>query len=447
MAVHYQIAGSTAAEISASVEAGVGSGALGAGAALPPVRVLAERLGVSAATVASSYQRLRQRGVVETAGRHGTRVRSRPPVATSRAARRLGVPVGVLDLSAGEPDRRLLPDLHEHLRRVAAAPWQPLGYAGGGPLPELLDLARERMSGHGVPVRAAELTVTHGALDGIERLLTAHLRPGDRVAIEDPGWANLLDLIAALGLAPVSMPIDEAGPTEAGLRAAIAAGVRAAVVTSRAHNPTGAALTRDRAAALRRVLRQAEDVLVIEDDHAGDLARVPLHPLAGATPNWALLQSVSKPYGPDLRLAVLAGDPMTVARVQGRMRLGAGWVSTLVQRLVVELWRDGTVAAAVDAAARSYERRREELRSALAVRGVAALGRTGLNVWVPTADETSAVGRLRDAGYAVAPGALHRIDSAPAVRITVSELDLPGIPRLADAVSAALHPYASVLAR
>jgi DNA-binding transcriptional MocR family regulator len=231
------------------------------------------------------------------------------------------------------------------------------------------------------------------------------------------------------------------------LRAAIAAGVRAAVVTSRAHNPTGAALTRDRAAALRRVLRQAEDVLVIEDDHAGDLARVPLHPLAGATPNWALLQSVSKPYGPDLRLAVLAGDPMTVARVQGRMRLGAGWVSTLVQRLVVELWRDGTVAAAVDAAARSYERRREELRSALAVRGVAALGRTGLNVWVPTADETSAVGRLRDAGYAVAPGALHRIDSAPAVRITVSELDLPGIPRLADAVSAALHPYASVLAR
>ncbi|HET8658787.1 MAG TPA: aminotransferase class I/II-fold pyridoxal phosphate-dependent enzyme [Micromonosporaceae bacterium] len=438
MPVQYQIAGRRATDISASVESGVRTGALPAGAALPPVRELARQLSVSPATVAKAYQSLRQRGVVETAGRNGTRVRARPPVALSRAARRPPVPPGVRDLSAGEPDRRLLPDLRPQLRRLAADAWRPAGYTDAGTVPELVELARARLAADGVPLRDAELTVTGGALDGIERLLAAHLRPGDRVAVEDPGWANLLDLVAALGLEPVPVPVDDDGPTEAGLRAALADGVRAAVVTARAHNPTGAAVTRARAAALRRVLRGAGDVLVIEDDHAAELAPVPLHALAGATRSWAFLRSVAKPYGPDLRLALLAGDPATVARVAGRMRLGTGWVSTILQRLVLRMWRDGEVAAAVERAGREYDRRRGGLLAALAGRGVTARGRTGINVWVPVADETSAVARLREEGYAVAPGSLYRLSSPPGIRITVAGVALDDIPALAGAVSRAL---------
>ncbi|GAA4703023.1 GntR family transcriptional regulator [Phytohabitans rumicis] len=435
VSVHYQIAGSTSAEISASVESGVRTGGLPAGAPLPAVRALADLLGVSPGTVAKAYQTLRQRGVIETAGRNGTRVRPRPPVVSSRGMLRPAVPAGVLDLSSGEPDARLLPPLGPHLAAIATQSQTPIGYGDAGVLPDLAELVRSRLTADGVDAPA--VTVTSGALDGIDRLLAAHLRPGDPVAVEDPGWANLLDLVAALGLRAVPVPVDGDGPTPAGLRTALAAGARAVVVTTRAQNPTGAAVTVPRAAALREVLGGHPDVLLIEDDHAAELADVPLCPLAGATRTWAFVRSASKPYGPDLRVAALAGDEATVARVAGRMRIGAGWVSTLLQRLVMRVWTDRSVAAGVAAAGASYDRRRDALHAALTAHGLVAHARTGINVWVEVPDETRAVTALRDSGYAVAPGALYRQRTAQGIRITVSPLSEADIAAVADAVAAA----------
>jgi DNA-binding transcriptional regulator YhcF (GntR family) len=42
------------------------------------MRELAERLGVNPNTVAAAYRTLRERGVIETHGRRGSRVRSKP---------------------------------------------------------------------------------------------------------------------------------------------------------------------------------------------------------------------------------------------------------------------------------------------------------------------------------------------------------------------------------
>ncbi|MBY8871100.1 aminotransferase class I/II-fold pyridoxal phosphate-dependent enzyme [Micromonospora sp. PLK6-60] len=437
MVAHYQITGSSSAAISASVESGIRGGALPPGAALPAVRTLAVELGVSPATVAKAYQDLRRRGLVATAGRHGTRVRPRPPVAARSALHPPPAP-GIRDLALGEPDPRLLPPLGPHLAALAAEVGPPTGYATTAVHPALAEAARDRLAADGVP--AGELTVTGGALDGIERLLAAHLRPGDAVAVEDPGWANLLDLVAALGLRPIGVPVDAEGPTETGVRDALFLGARALIVTSRAQNPTGAAVGADRAGALRALLAGRPDLLLIEDDHAAELADIPLHPLAGATPTWAFVRSVSKPYGPDLRLAVLTGDEATVARVAGRARVGAGWVSGVLQRLVLALWRDPATTALVHRAGESYERRRTGLLTALAARGLTGHGRSGINVWLPVPDETAAVTALRDAGWAVAPGALFRLGAPPAIRITVSSLDDADLLPLADAVARAVRP-------
>ncbi len=416
------------------MEAAVRSGVLPPGAGIPSVRALALDLAVSPGTVGSAYRLLRQRGVVQAAGRHGTRVRARPVIG-ARAAQRLPVLEGMVDLASGSPDPRLLPPLGPGLARLDGA---PIPYQGGGPVPELLEAARQRLAADGAPTGA--MTVTHGALDAIERALVGRLAPGDRVAVEDPGWANLLDLIAALGLEPVPAPVDESGPIPDQLAAAVASGARAVILTSRAQNPTGAVITPQRAAELRQVLARRAELLVIEDDHAAELSAAPLAPVCGGGQSWAFVRSTSKPYGPDLRLAVLVGDEATVSRVEGRMRMGAGWVSTLQQRLVLELWRDDAVAAAVRRARAAYQARREGLIAALTQRGVAAIGREGINVWASAADETAAVARLRDRGWAVAPGSMCRLASPPGLRITVASLPESAIEPLAADVADAVRP-------
>ncbi|NUV93182.1 aminotransferase class I/II-fold pyridoxal phosphate-dependent enzyme [Streptomyces sp. KAI 90] len=435
------ITGRGAAEISASVERAVGSGELEPGQALPPMRELAERLGVNPNTVAAAYRTLRERGVIETAGRRGSRVRAQPAT-TGRDFIQVDVPEGVRDVSDGNPDPALLPPLGPAFAAAAEqGDREPVLYGSSPVEPDLLRLARAELDADGVP--DGPLAVTSGALDAMERVLAAHLRPGDAVAVEDPSWGSLLDLVPALGLRTVAVGVDDEGPLPDDVRRVLAAGARALVVTDRAQNPTGAALSALRARALRAVLRDHPDTLLIEDDHGHRIVDLPLHPLAGTTHHWAFVRSAAKAYGPDLRLAVLTGDSVTLDRVRGRQRLGPGWVSRVTQRAVVRLWADGSVDTSAVAAA--YGRRREALIGALADRGIAAYGRSGMNVWIPVPDETGAVARLLQAGWAVAPGARFRLGTPPGVRITVSTLGEEDIGPLAEAVASAVGPGAGRL--
>ncbi|HEY6737231.1 MAG TPA: aminotransferase class I/II-fold pyridoxal phosphate-dependent enzyme [Actinopolymorphaceae bacterium] len=438
MAEQYAITGSTATTVAESIEAGIRSGVLAPDSLLPPVRALASHLGLSPGTVAQAYRTLRQRGVVSTDGRRGTRVRARPAV-RARSETRLPVPPGAIDVSTGSPDPRLLPAYGPVLARFAP---EPVLYGRAGTTSRFAEAARRRLRADGVPDEA--VTVTSGCLDGIERVLTAHLSPGDVVGVEDPGWSNLLDLLAALDLRPTPMAVDDDGPTPEGVREALAAGARAVVVTSRGQNPVGSTLTEVRARALRGVLAKWPHTVVVEDDHLGELAEHELHTMAGATRSWAFVRSMSKAYGPDLRCAVLAGDEETVARVEGRLALGARWVSTLLQEVSARLWDDPATRSTIDVARLRYRERRDRLLDELAARGVAAHGRSGLNVWVPVDDETGVCARLLDAGWVVAPGRMYRIASGPGIRLTTSALDEAAIVRLADAVAHALRPRAGV---
>jgi DNA-binding transcriptional MocR family regulator len=431
--LQYRIQGRTASALARSVEEGIRAGRLPPGTALPTVRELARRLSVSPGTVAAAWRELRARGLLVTGGRRGTRVGARPALATPVAAR---VPAHLRNLADGNPDPALLPPLRAALARAAP---RPVLYGEAVRHAELLRLATRELGRDGIPTEA--LAVVSGALDGLERLFLAHLRPGDRVAVEDPGYTGVLDLLGALGLQAEPVAIDDFGLLPDELERALRAGVAAVLVTPRAHNPTGAALDAERVLALRRVLDAHPDVLLVEDDHAGPVAGVPALTLAhDARPRWAVVRSVSKSLGPDLRLALLAGDALTVARVEGRQSLGCGWVSHVLQAAVAALWSDPSVARRLERAERAYTGRRRALLAALARRGITAHGRSGLNVWVPVPEESAAVTALAAAGWAVRAGERYRLRARPAIRITITTL-LPAEAReVAAAVARVVAP-------
>ena len=438
--IQYRIAGHTAREIGQSIEEGIQAGRIAAGELLPPVRDLAATLKVSPATIAAAYGLLHRRGLVTADRRRGTRVRPTADVrAQSTAARNQSD--ATVDLASGNPDRALLPDFSSALRSI---PTEPTLYGSGAELRSLVAFAKVEFAADGIDVSG--VLVTGGALDAIDRILREHLRPGDRVAVEDPGFPALFDLLTASGLKAEPIAMDVAGPTPDALDAALGRRPAAIIVTPRAQNPTGAAITLQRAADLRAVLKRHPAPLLVESDPLGAIAGVPALTLTGGRTRWAIVRSTSKFLGPDLRVALVAGDDLTLGRVRTRQALGARWVSHLLQHLALALWSDPSSGRHLARVAQTYAHRREALARALATQGIEIASASGFNVWIPVRHEASVVEALAQRGWGVAPGERFRLRAGPGIRVTTSALAPADAQRFAADLASIVVAPAPVLA-
>ncbi|MFC9946218.1 aminotransferase class I/II-fold pyridoxal phosphate-dependent enzyme [Streptomyces pratensis] len=220
-------------------------------------------------------------------------------------------------------------------------------------------------------------------------LLSTELKPGDAVAVEDPGFHHLLDLVPALGLRMLPVAVDDDGIRPDAFRTALRAGARAVVCSPRGQSPLGARFTADRRGELLAVLAGFPGVLVVEDDHNADIAGV---------------------------------EAVTLARHDGRMLLTSGWVSHILQATVAGLLTDPAVTRLVAEAGRTYTARSDALVAALREHGIASHGASGLNVWVPVRDESAVVNGLRTRGWWIAAGTRFHIASPPGVRVTTATL-------------------------
>jgi DNA-binding transcriptional MocR family regulator len=409
----------TARGLAAAVSRCIAEGTLAPGARLPPIRTVATELALSPTTVSAAWGVLVRSGTLRTEGRRGTVVldTARPGGGRYRRALERPQPLA-LDLSSGVPDGTLLPRLGRVLDRLDTA-GTPTSYLDPPVVPELADLLAADW-----PFPAEQITVVDGAMDALDLVTRTVLRYGDRVVVEHPGFPPVVDLLEAVGVDIVGVPVDAHGLEPDPLGKALRSRVAAVILQPRAQNPTGATMTPARAAELAAVLANS-DTLVIEDDSAHGISFTPPISLGSLLPGRTVhIRSYSKSYGPDLRLAALSGPPELLHRVSARRHLGQGWSSRLLQRILAGLLTDEEAVRQVAAARREYARRRALVVDALAGHDVPVGGCEGINVWVPVEDESAAIVRLASQGIGVSPGAPFAVLPEPQgyVRVTAGVL-------------------------
>lgn len=415
-------------------------GELAPGAALPTVRALATRLGVSPGTVADAWAVLRKHRMITTLGRRGSVVSGPPTVSHPYRYERIGDFGDHLtqDLSIAAPDPALLPPLEEALLAGARTP-RLNDYSRTAVTPALLEAVRGTW-----PFTPEAWLAVGGGFEGVHLLCQALLVPGDRVAVEDPTAVRLLDILDALEVRTVPVACDGEGPLPGSLADALASRPAMFLLQPRAQTPCGWSMSAPRADALAAALEGAQNVTVVEDDGIGPLAARPAHSIGTRLPDrTVLVRSYSKAYGPDLRLAVLGGPRGIVEKARVLRTYGTGWTSRILQDALAHLLTDASTAGHVEAAAGHYERRRAGLADLLAARGVRTRNEDGLSLWIPVADETSALVTLAARGATASPGS-HFVTSSshpPHLRVAVSRLaeDAASLEATAELIALAAH--------
>jgi DNA-binding transcriptional MocR family regulator len=404
--------------IAAAVSRLVTAGDLPAGTRLPTVRDVARSIGVSPTTVSQAWGSLARAGAIRTRGRSGRFVAGVSPARQRLRYAQLGSsPAGVTrDFSTGVPDHDLLPDLTAALKRIGDGRLTT-SYLDAPVLPALETALLARW-----PFAPERLTVVDGALDALDRVVGAIVRFGDHVLVENPAFPPLLDLLDAVGATVVGVPLDDDGPVLDALAVALTEYDPVALfLQPRAHNPTGVSMTAGRAGDLALTLAGYPRVVVVEDDHAGDIATAPPVSVGRHLPARTVhVSSFSKSHGPDLRLAAVGGPSAVIDALADRRLLGPGWSSRILQAVLLHLLGSSDAVAQVARARAEYARRRGLLSAALAARGLAAVAADGINMWIPVADQQVAMVALAGHGVAVAPGAPFLVspDGGDHVRLT-----------------------------
>ncbi|WP_205854190.1 PLP-dependent aminotransferase family protein [Phenylobacterium kunshanense] len=370
------------------VRAAIHAGALKPGGRLPSSRDFARRLGVARASVVAAYDQLLAEGYAEGRQGSGTYVsRDLSGVLDVRPA----VEPPLRPSSAGERVQRVVPPLSEQAQTFsngrtlmdarALDAWaastrralrnlspEHFGYSDPAGEPRLRAAVADYLrAARGVNCEPDQVVITTGAQHAVDLAVRLLLKPGDRVWLEDPGYASTWSALTAAGADAVAVPVDRAGlVVQAGV--ARAPDARAAFVTPSHQYPLGVALSMGRRLELIAWARQAE-AWILEDDYASEFryAGAPLASLQGLDGGERVIYvgTLNKALFPGLRLGYLVAPRVLAEPFAELRRLADRQPPTITQAITLDFMESGQFAAHIRRRRLAYKAQRDALAEAL----------------------------------------------------------------------------------
>lgn len=300
------------------------SGTLAAGVKLPPLRLLAEQLGLDFTTVSRAYGEAQRRGLVVGKVGQGTFVQSRP----SESPRAEAAETAFIDMAMNAPPPPADPALLARLRQdmaeqlLAFPDRRLMGYGDNAGTEEDraagLRWLAERLPG----LSPDRLLVCPGAQGALLALVASLAAAGDTILTEELTYPGMRALAGQLGMRLAGVAMDRDGLLPDSFRAACRQHApKALYINPTLHNPTTITLSAERRAEIVDIARQ-HGVAIIEDDAYGMLPEDGPPPLAAFGPDVVYhVAGLAKCLSPALRVGYLvAPDRRHALRLTGALR-------------------------------------------------------------------------------------------------------------------------------
>ncbi|MEU6061723.1 PLP-dependent aminotransferase family protein [Streptomyces sp. NPDC047097] len=321
---------------------------------LPAERELALALSVSRTTVAAAYEALRAEGFLES--RRGAGSWTAVPAGNPLPARGLEplppeslgslIDLGCAALPAPEP--WLSRAFHGALEDLPPYAHTHGDYPAG--LPALRQTIADRYTRRGIPTMPEQIMVTTGAMGAIDAICHLFAGRGERIAVESPSYANILQLMREAGarLVPVAMAEGLSGWDLPRWRQVLRdAAPRLAYVVADFHNPTGALADDAQRRALVDAARSAGTVLVVDETmselHLEDGIELP-RPVCSYDPAGGTVLTVgsaSKAFWAGLRIGWVRASPEVIRSLVAARAYADLGTPVLEQLAVTWLMRGG----------------------------------------------------------------------------------------------------------
>lgn len=355
---------------------------------LPATRELSKLLGVSRNSVITAYENLEEEGILYTVKGRGTFVSEVKSVneegwkvSWNKRANDYGKLAEKLDIVKSEipwekglisfksisPDGELF-DMEEFkkafLNRISIEGHKILNYGYAKGYKPLIEYLLKYMKAKGVDTIGKDIVITNGFTEGLEMLLTAYTKKGDKIICENPTHNTAIKIMKVQGLEVIGVTMTEEGIDTKELEEKLKDNdIKFGYLIPSYHNPTGIVMKGEKRYSVYNLFKKY-NVPIIEDGFNEELlynsAHVsPISALDNGGSGVIYIGSFSKILFPGIRVGWILADEKVIDVLESVKRCKNIHTSFLDQGILYEYLRSGSFERQIKKVRKVYKEKYE----------------------------------------------------------------------------------------